>query len=247
MPETVTKEWFKTWFNSPYYDILYKDRDQQEADTFIHNLIAFLHPEPNCFMLDIACGKGRHAISLSKMGFTVTGVDLSNKNIKAAQKCENKKLTFFIHDMRNPYMVNYYSVIFNLFTSFGYFENARENNDVLKNIYGALKPGGTFVLDFVNINKVAKSLSEYEEKAIDGVKFQVKKSIKDGFLVKDIHVIDGAKQLDFKEKVHMFTAPLLKQHLEKQGFEIVKIFGDYNLGEFDLESSDRYILISKKK
>ena len=247
MPETVTKEWFKTWFNSPYYDILYKDRDQQEADTFIHNLIAFLHPGPNCFMLDIACGKGRHAISLSKMGFTVTGVDLSDKNIKAAQKCENKKLSFFIHDMRNPYMVNYYSVIFNLFTSFGYFENARENNDVLKNIYGALKPGGTFVLDFVNINKVAKSLSEYEEKAIDGVKFQVKKSIKDGFLVKDIHVIDGAKQLDFKEKVHMFTAPLLKQHLEKQGFEIVKIFGDYNLGEFDLESSDRYILISKKK
>lgn len=247
MSEVETKEWFKYWFDSPYYDILYKDRDQEEADLFIYNLVNFLKPAPDSFMLDLACGKGRHAISLSNMGFNVTGIDISEKNIHVAEKCENKNLSFYIHDMRKPFMVNYYDYIFNLFTSFGYFENERENNTVITNIYNALKPGGVFVLDFVNIQKAAHNLSEFEEKEIENVKFIVHRNISDGFLIKDIHVIDGGKQFDFEEKVHMFTPSLLKLAMEKHGLEIINTFGDYNLSNFDIDKSDRFILISKKK
>ena len=149
--------------------------------------------------------------------------------------------------MRKPFMANYYNYIFNLFTSFGYFKNARENNAVVTNIYNALKPNGIFVLDFVNITKATQNLSEYEQKEIEGVKFSVRRKIEDGFLIKDIHIIDGNLQYDFEEKVSMFTSSLLKQAMEKQGFEIVKTFGDYNLSEFNIENSDRFILISKKK
>lgn len=39
------KEWYRNWFDSPYYDILYKDRDQEEADMFIYNLVKHLSPQ----------------------------------------------------------------------------------------------------------------------------------------------------------------------------------------------------------
>lgn len=198
-------------------------------------------------MLDLACGKGRYAIALSKMGFNVTGIDLSEKSITIAQKNESSHLEFYIHDMRKPFMVNYYDYIFNLFTSLGYFDNERENNAIVTNIYNALKPGGIFVLDFVNIEKASKNLSEYEEKDIDEVRFLVRRKIIDGFLVKDIKVIDNGMQYDFEEKVQMFTAPLLKQSMEKHGFEVTHTFGDYNLDAFDNESSDRLIIVCKKK
>jgi SAM-dependent methyltransferase len=247
MSEIITKEWFKHWFDSRYYDILYKDRDQGEADMFTHNLVNFLKPAPNSFMLDLACGKGRHAISLSKMGFHVTGLDISEKNIHAAEKFQTKNLEFYIHDMRNPYMVNYFDYVFNLFTSLGYFDNQRENQQVITNIYNALKPGGIFVLDFVNIRKAAENLSEHEEKTIEGINFKVHRSIKDDFLIKDIRIIDGQQQFDYEEKVYMFTPLLLKFAMDKLGFTIINTFGDYKLSTFDPDNSDRFILIAKKK
>jgi len=247
MAEVERKDWFRYWFDSPYYDLLYRERDQKEADMFVKKLVDFLKPAKNSFMLDLACGKGRHAIALSKMGFTVTGVDLSEKNITEAKKHEAGNLDFFVHDMRKPYMANYYDYIFNLFTSFGYFDNSRENSAIVNHIYNALKPSGVFVLDFVNIEKVSQCISDSEKKEIDGVQFLIKKSIVNGFLVKDIKVIDGAMHYDFEEKVHMFTAPLLKQTFEKHGFEVMNTFGDYTLNTFNTGTSDRLILICKKK
>jgi SAM-dependent methyltransferase len=247
MTEIENKPWYTEWFNSPYYDLLYKERDQEEADSFIKNLIVFLSPKPGCQMLDIACGKGRHAISLSKMGFRVDGFDLSEKNITCAKNHESSNLSFYIHDMRRPFMVNYYDIVFNLFTSFGYFENERENLAVLNNIYNALKPGGTFVLDFMNMEKTLQHILAYEEKIVEGVKFQVSKSInKNAFLVKQIHVEDKALQYDFEEKVKTFTQATLKKCITECGFEIIRIFGDYQLNEFNPSTSDRLILISKK-
>src|ERR1700739_2454135 len=117
MQETAIKEWFTQWFDSKYYDILYKDRNQGEADMFITNLVKYLNPPAGSFMLDLACGKGRHAISLGKMGYKVTGLDIAERSIHIAEKSATKNLDFYIHDMRRPFMVNYYNYVFNLFTS----------------------------------------------------------------------------------------------------------------------------------
>ena len=59
-------EWFKNWFNSPYYHILYKERDSYEAEYFIDNLIIYLKIAENSKIIDIACGKGRHSIYLEQ-------------------------------------------------------------------------------------------------------------------------------------------------------------------------------------
>jgi 2-polyprenyl-3-methyl-5-hydroxy-6-metoxy-1,4-benzoquinol methylase len=76
--------WFKDWFNSPYYHQLYFNRDDKEAAAFIDKLINYLKPVPGSYMLDVACGKGRHSIQLASKGFDVTGIDLSDDSINEA-------------------------------------------------------------------------------------------------------------------------------------------------------------------
>ena len=133
-PMSEQKEWYRNWFDSPYYDLLYQDRDQEEADKFIHNLIKHLSPPKHATMLDLACGKGRYSIALNRMGYNVTGSDLSQRKINAARQHENKELVFTVHDMRVPFELTQYDYVFNLFTSFGYCDNEEENKVVLTNV-----------------------------------------------------------------------------------------------------------------
>ncbi|MBC7524978.1 MAG: methyltransferase domain-containing protein, partial [Flavobacterium sp.] len=116
-----SKTWYASWFDSPYYHILYKDRNYREAQIFMDNLTRYLNLPEKAKVLDLACGKGRHSIYLNQLGFEVTGVDLSENSILEAKKNENESLHFNVHDMRNPFHQKF-DAIFNLFTSFGYFE-----------------------------------------------------------------------------------------------------------------------------
>ena len=78
------KEWFRDWFDSPYYDLLYKYRDEEEAWQFTKKLVEHLHAKPGEKILDVACGKGRHSRSLAEMGYDVTGFDLAPGSIQYA-------------------------------------------------------------------------------------------------------------------------------------------------------------------
>src|SRR5882762_9044446 len=79
--ETIAPDWYREWFDSPYYHKLYFERNEAEAAAFIHLLLTFLDPPPEARMLDVACGRGRHARILAAQGFDVTGIDLSGNSI----------------------------------------------------------------------------------------------------------------------------------------------------------------------
>ncbi len=240
------KEWYRNWFDSPYYDLLYKERDQEEADMFIHNLLSHLSPAKNALMLDLACGKGRYSISLNRMGYTVTGIDLSQRKIEAARQNQSKTLTFAVNDMRMPLEPNKYDYIFNLFTSFGYFDNEEENKVVLTNVFNSLKSGGIFVLDYVNGEKAAKYLLEKEECTVENVDFSIYRYVKDNLIIKEIKVMDGVVESMFAEKVSIFSEEKLREYILGCGFEILEIYGDYQLNKFEANKSDRLIFISRK-
>ena len=141
------KEWYKEWFSSPYYEVLYHKRNEKEAAAFIKKLLLHLDPKPGSFMLDVACGKGRHSRKLAGMSFDVTGIDLSEPSINEALKFETDQLHFFVHDMRLPFYINYFDYAFNFFTSFGYFKTRREHDDAMRTIAQSIKPNGLFVID----------------------------------------------------------------------------------------------------
>src|SRR5690606_22238937 len=143
----VKREWFGEWFNSPYYHILYKHRDFEEARIFIDNLNDLFGFSADQKALDLACGKGRHAIYLNKKGLNVVGVDLSPENIREAKKFENEKLQFFVYDMREVFDIQAFDYVLNLFTSFGYFNTEAENEKAINATALSLKKGGFFIID----------------------------------------------------------------------------------------------------
>ena len=101
----MKSEWYIDWFDSPYYHVLYKNRDGIEAEKFIHALNQFLAPKTDAIFLDAACGKGRHSIFIESLGYTIDGFDLSENSIEAAKNHETEKLKFFVNDIRIPLKV----------------------------------------------------------------------------------------------------------------------------------------------
>ncbi len=244
----AAKQWFKDWFNSPYYYQLYSNRNDQEAASFIDKLLAYLRPAPGAPVLDAACGRGRHAKYLADKGFVVTGIDLSIESINAARKLENDHLHFFQHDMRLPFRINYFDVVFNFFTSFGYFDTQRDNDNALRTFKNALKPGCRLVLDYLNSSYVAAHLVPSEVKEVDEVVFDIKRALLQGCFLKQINILDKGKMLrtSFTESVRAFTLADFEAMFARQGLRLVDIFGDYHFNGYDELQSPRMIMIAEK-
>jgi SAM-dependent methyltransferase len=240
--------WFESWFDSPYYHLLYGNRDNKEAENFISQLVKFLNPPAHARALDLGCGKGRHSIALHKKGLDVIGIDLSEQNIADAKKNETEGLSFFVHDMRFPFNINYFDYTFNLFTSFGYFSSHRENANVVSAVKSGLKPNGIFVIDFLNAVYVKKMIAQKNEGSLEsgGIVFHWKKRVENEIVVKDISFEAENKKQVFTEKVQLLTKSDFEKLLEPF-FTIENSFGDYNLGKFDAENSPRLILVARKK
>ncbi len=240
------KSWFASWFDSKYYHILYQNRDYTEASIFMDNLLTHLKPNEGSSIWDVACGKGRHSIYLAKKGYDVTGVDLSDASIQEAQKSEHEKLSFFQHDMRKYFRSNYFDYAFNLFTSFGYFDNDEDHLTTLRNIHDALRPKGTFVMDFMNVQQVAENLVEKEEKTLSGIDFHIQRKIENGFIVKTIAFEADGQRHQHEEKVRAYNEKELTALFQLAGLKVQEKFGDYQLNEFDLHQSPRLILVANK-
>lgn len=238
--------WFEDWFDTSYYHILYKDRDLSEAETFIDNLLSYLNPLKSDYILDVACGKGRHARTINNYGFFVDGFDLSENSIKYAKQYENDKLHFYVNDIRQPLFQDKYKFAFNLFTSFGYFENNEDNILALKSISHSLTEDGILVLDFMNTSKIIKDLIPFELKTINGIDFHITKKLENDFIVKQINFEDNNKQFSFQERVKAISRIDFFKYFDLAGLKIESTFGDYNLNPFNENSSERLIIVAKK-
>lgn len=237
-------EWFADWFDSPYYPILYKNRDFEEAEAFISGLIAEVAPSGNSHFLDLACGRGRHSWYIYKKGYQVTGLDFSPQSIAEAQALGSGEVNFKVHDMRDPFPGTY-DYILNLFTSFGYFSSTSENLSVLQNVRNALNPGGAFVLDFLNTGWVLPNLVPAEVKEIAGIRFDIRKEVKDGIILKNIHVKDGPRFFHFQERVQALDLQTLEQLCSQANLQIYSTWGDYDGSAFEEKTSPRLILFCR--
>lgn len=243
----MEKEWFMEWFGSPYYHILYKNRDENEARQFIDALLAWLQPTPGAHALDLACGKGRYSRYLAEKDLLTTGLDISASSIAYARQFESERLSFFQHDMRHLYRINYFDFIFNFFTSFGYFENERDHFRTILNISRGLKQGGRFVLDFFNSRKVLRELKSLEIKKIDNYTFHIRKELDmEGYIVKTIIFEAEGRQMEFRERVRAFALEDFQSYFERTSLSLEATFGDYQLKAYDPEQSERLILVAKK-
>jgi SAM-dependent methyltransferase len=245
---TPTGTWFKDWFNSPYYHQLYFQRDEEEAATFINLLLEHLHPAEDAFMLDVACGRGRHSKILSAKKYDVTGIDLSTESVDYARQSETERLHFFQHDMRLPFWINYFNYAFNFFTSFGYFRTEREHYNAIRTIAQSLKKGGTFVMDYLNVHYAEDHLLHKSEKEIDGVNFYLTKWFDETHFHKKIVIEDDQLEqpLVYMEKVAKFSLGDFNDMFSFHHLQIQEVYGTYQLGAYDVKKSPRLIMIARK-
>ncbi|MEZ0181519.1 MULTISPECIES: bifunctional 2-polyprenyl-6-hydroxyphenol methylase/3-demethylubiquinol 3-O-methyltransferase UbiG [Flavobacterium] len=239
-----TENWFSSWFDTPYYHILYKDRNYREAQVFMDNLTHYLNLPEKAKVLDLACGKGRHSIYLNQLGYNVLGADLSENSIAEANKNSNESLHFKVHDMREPFEEKF-DAIFNLFTSFGYFESDDDNLTTLKAIKESLSEYGFAVIDFMNVNQVIETLVPEEVKTVDEIDFHIKRYVEDGHIFKEIDFEDQGRKYHFTEKVKALTLKDFQDLMDEAGIFLLDIFGDYKLKKFHKTESERLIMIFK--
>lgn len=241
---TLQSNWYASWFDTPYYHILYKDRDYTEAQLFMDNMTEYLNLPEKAKVLDLACGKGRHSVYLNQLGYDVTGADLSENSIAAASEHSNDSLHFTVHDMREPFDEKF-DAIFNLFTSFGYFENDDDNLKTLKAIHESLNDYGLAVIDFMNVQQVIRNLVASETKTVEGIDFQIKRYVKDDHIFKEIDFEDKGEKFHFVEKVKALTLTDFQQMMDDAGIYLLDTFGDYRLRKFSEKESERLIMVFK--
>lgn len=240
------KAWFEEWFDTSYYHTLYSHRNYEEAEQFIDNLCNYLQLPPGSKVLDFACGKGRHSYFLNRIGYDVLGVDLSFNSISAAKKMEKEGLRFAMSDIREIIPGEKFNAIFNLFTSFGYFNSLDDNLKVMTAIKRMLDDEGIFVIDFMNANKVIKNLVEKETVRRSKLNFEITRRHENGQIIKTIDFTDKEKDFHYEEKVQTIMLEDFKNLIEASGLQLLHTFGDYQLNPFDKETSNRLILIGKK-
>lgn len=235
-------QWFESWFDSEYYHLLYEHRDDSEAQAFLSRLLNRVHLPVPSRVLDLACGKGRHSRYLNSCGHDVTGVDLSPENIRYCRQYENERLHFYEHDMRNVIRVRYFDAVFNLFTSFGYFERKAENEKVIKAVSSSLRTGGYFIIDFLNVRYAVKHLQPSETIYRGDTRFDIGKKVEDQKIIKTIQV-DGHS---FSEEVRLIEIHDFQQCFAHAGLTVLNVYGDYQLNDFNAETSQRLIFITRK-
>jgi SAM-dependent methyltransferase len=255
--------WYASWFDTPYYHILYRDRDYLEAGQFMKSLTSQLQLQSQAQILDLACGRGRHSIFLNRLGYNVTGVDLSESSIAFAKAKLNHirsgnlelgelgtgpvtldRINFEVHNMTEPFPATF-DAIFNLFTSFGYFDDPADNLKTIKAIKENLKPNGHGVIDFFNVRKVIENLVPYNEKTEKGITFKQSRRLEEGYIFKDIHFEDDGNRYHFTERVQALTLTDFKDYFDQAGLHLEHVYGSYQLQDFDAATSDRLIMIFK--
>jgi len=243
---SLQEEWFRSWFDSPYYSMLYRHRDDAEAQYFINQLLAHVQLPPGATVLDLACGTGRHAIYLNQLGYDVTGVDLSHAKIEQAKQYESERLHFLEGDIRHLECPWHYDLVLNLFTSLGYFKDLSENQQVLHGIRQAMQPEGMLVIDFFNATWLEQHITPYHEQDLNGVHFEIKKRIENGAVEKLIRITDGDRMYCFKEHVQLLHLRDFEKMLRKEHLKLEQVWGDYHGAPFHEADSQRMVLFARK-
>jgi SAM-dependent methyltransferase len=250
--------WYEEWFDSDAYELVYDQRDLSEARRLADLIERTVEPEAGARVLDVGCGRGRHARILAARGYRVTGADLSPRAIRTARRraaAAGLDVRFETGDMRHlDYDADFDGAV-NLFTTFGYFDDDGDHQDVIDGIARALVPGGWFVQDFLNASHVRAHLVAESEKTVDGVHVRQERWLDGDRVNKRItfrrNGMDDAGGSDpgdlptFTESVRLLTLSDFRRMYDHAGLALTDAFGDYDGGP-PTGDSPRLILVARK-
>ncbi len=239
----MTENWFIDWFASDFYQDVYNHRNSEDAKKLIDLILSKTNLNKQSWVLDAACGFGRHSQIFAENAMNVVGFDLSLNLLKKAKvNLQNYKNSFIVRgDFRNISFCKKFDLISNLFTSFGYFESDEENFAFIKNSKSFINENGFFVFDYFNKNYLENNLIPKSEKEINGMKIIEKREIKNNRVVKEIR-IEGKLENTFYESVKLYSKNEILENFLSLGYKPKYIFGDFDGNNFDEELSERLVI-----
>jgi SAM-dependent methyltransferase len=245
----VDRPWYETIFDERYPELFgHLERDPEEEVARIAELL----PIPTgAAVVDLGCGRGRHAIPLSRRGFRVTGVDLSEKMLRMARERaarEQIRVEWVRADMRRFVRPEGFDACLSLFTSFGYFDDA-ENRTVLANVAASLKAGGLLLLDLRNAQKGLAGKEDYEETVTvpSGELFLSVRFDRTAGRARAEHVLkrpDGIR-ISSAFDVRIYSEEELAEMLRSAGMRVCAVHGSLDGRPFS-PGAERMVVIAKK-
>ena len=232
------RPWYESFFGPDYLKQYAHTTTVQEVD----GVVKVLHLRPGSRVLDLACGAGRHSIELAKRGLKVVGYDLSEPLLKAARAAARKasaKAAFVHGDMRDlPYHGEFDAVV-NLFTSFGYFDDPKDDRTVLARVARALKPRGKFLMERFNRESLATALPSQSWQVRDDksvILYEDTFDILRGRYETRQIVIDRAGTREHRASVRAYTFPELKGMFDEAGLFVHRVLGGLDLSPYTARS-----------
>jgi ubiquinone/menaquinone biosynthesis C-methylase UbiE len=242
-------EWYKKSFGDDYL-LVYKHRDLEGAYNEVKRMIEWLKLPAGAEVLDLCCGMGRHSMALTDFGYNVTGVDLSEVLLREAVRMDSEgKVRWIQGDMREVPLNETYDAVVNLFTSFGYFEEAEENERVLKEIHRLLSPEqGQFIIDYLNADQVAANLVPFSKREEGNCTIEESRKIEDGFVRKTIVIREpGTQERVYSEQVRLYGLENFLGMLKDAGLEVQHVYGGYDASPYNKTDSKRMIFVGRRK
>lgn len=244
--------WYKKVWSLDIKDAAWVEDTENQVDFIIKTL----RLKGNERILDLACGYGRHSLSLARRGYSVVGIDITKDYIEDAIKNakENGFTAEFIHsDIRDVKYNNEFDVVLNLADgAIGYLETDKENLKIFDVIAGALKLGGKHFMDVCNAEHAElyfpKRNWEIGEKEIALADFD--------WIPETRRMLYGSSGIRFGEIVQkpditpenptrLYSKAELSVILKERGMEIVSAFSDY-YGKPDSNKDIQLMVYSKK-
>ncbi|MEX0995304.1 MAG: class I SAM-dependent methyltransferase [Balneolaceae bacterium] len=245
-------EWFEEWFDSPLYEQLYANRNEEEASRLADLIERFVPCSSYPRILDLGCGRGRHSLTLAERGYQVKGIDLSEEAIeKAVIKANERKLknvSFQVGDMRDPLPETFDAVV-NLFTTFGYFEEDEENATVISSVGAMLREGGIFFLDYLNADWVRRNYEPEESGTFKELNYEIRRFIRHDVIYKEI-TFSGThleQPISYTERVKLYDLEWFLENFDDRGFEVERIMGDYKGNSYHPETCSRLVIMARKR
>ena len=206
---------------------------------------------PHAKLLDLAFGAGRHSIRLAKLGYNVTGLDVSPEFLKfAAERAEDAGLSinWVQQDMRQIPFENAFDLIFIMFGAWGFFVEDVENYVVLESVHQALKADGHFILDFFNRDWILSHFqSVYVEEREIGY-FIENRSFdysQERLNTEVILIKEDKSVLTGETSIRAFTLPEIENMLQQAGLNLVGVYGNLEKQPYDLDTP-RLLLHAQK-
>jgi SAM-dependent methyltransferase len=172
-------------------------------------------------------------VELARRGVRVTGVDRSPFMLDRARErasAHQVDIDWILSDMRDFDAPAQYDLVLSLFTSFGYFEDEEDNARVLRRVRQSLRPGGCFVLDTMNKERLAAVFSPAHCSQTEDGRLLVERRriLPDWEQIESTwYVLDAGHYEAFTIRHWLYSGAELRRLLVAAGFGSVALYGSY--------------------